>query len=207
MTYDMFKALAVAPTSDGLYAVTADGNNVKLLRDAKAIRSLRGHEGPVRSAAFSPDRKLILTTSDDKTMRVWNAETGEQVAVLGDRVSSIADAALSRDGRRVIAISKQDPTAHVWDVATRRQLTVLKGHTGSVLHAAFGLYDWEVITASADGTARLWDAESGKAIAVLEGHAGPVTCVAFSRDGSLVATASQDKTARLWKAKSVISAR
>ena len=102
-------------------------------------------------------------------MRVWNAETGEQVAVLGDRMSSIAYAAFSPDGRRVIAISKQDPTAHVWDVATRAQLTVLKGHTGSVLHAAFSPDGRQVITASADGTARLWKAESGEAVAVLAG--------------------------------------
>ena len=114
------KALSVAPTREGLYVVTAaDGNGVRLFRDIKEIRSFRGHDGPVRSAAFSPDRKFVLTTADDKTMRVWNAETGEQVAVLGDRMSSVAYAAFSPDGRRVIAISKQDPTAHVWDVATR----------------------------------------------------------------------------------------
>ena len=202
------KVLSAVPTPEGLYVVTAaDDNGVRLFKDNKEIRAFRGHDGPVTSAALSPDRKLILTTSEDKTIRVWNAATGEQVAVLGDRMSSIAYAAFSPDGRRVIAISKQDPTAHVWDVASRAQLTVLKGHTGSVLHAAFSPDGRRVITASADGTARLWNAGSGEAIAVLVGHAGPVTSVAFSPDGSLVATASQDKTARLWKAESVVSAR
>ncbi len=196
------KILSAVPTREGLYVVTAgDGNGARLFKDNKEIRAFRGHDGPVTSAALSPDRKLILTTSDDKTMRVWNAETGEQVAVLGDGASSIAYAAFSPDGRRVITISKQDPTAHIWDVATRARLTVLKGHTGPVLHAAFSPDGRNVITASADGTARLWNAESGEAVATLVGHTGPVTSVAFSPDGSLVATGSQDRTARLWRVR------
>jgi TPR repeat protein len=100
------KVLSLASTPEGLYVITAaDDNDVALVRDDKLIRTFRGHKGPVRSATLSPDRKLILTMADDNTMRVWNAATGKQIAVLGDRAGNIAQAALSPDGRFVFTLA------------------------------------------------------------------------------------------------------
>ena len=167
--------------------------------DLRERKVLRGHDGSVRSAAFSPDGARVVTASDDKTARVWDAATGKTITVLSGHSGRVWSAAFSPDGARVVTAS-EDKTARVWDAATGKELAVLSGHGEQVVSAAFSPEGGRVVTASFDNTARVWEAATGKAIAVLEGHSGLVIGAAFSPDGARVVTASEDKTARVWDA-------
>ena len=133
----------------------------------------------------------------DNTARIWDAESGKEIAVL-NHDGPVQTAAFSNDGKRVVTAS-EDKTARIWNAQSGKEVAVLKGHDGSVLTAAFSNDGKRVVTASYDNTARIWDAESGKEIAVLN-HDGPVQTAAFSNDGKRVVTASEDKTARIWNA-------
>ncbi len=177
-------------------AIAALGAAVSDLRER---RILRGHDGLVWSAAFSPDGARVVTASVDKTARVWDTNTGKAIAVLIGHDGPISSAAFSPDGARVVTAS-WDNTARVWDAATGKTIAVLSGHDDRVVSAAFSPDGARVVTASADKTARVWDAATGKAIAVLSGHDGGVSSAGFSPDGPRVVTASQDKTARVWDA-------
>jgi WD40 repeat protein len=64
------------------------------------IAVLRGHEGSVTSAAFSPDGSRIVTASGDRTARVWDAATGKEIAVLRGHEDAVRSAAFSPDGSR-----------------------------------------------------------------------------------------------------------
>ena len=79
------------------------------------------------SAAFSPDGKRVVTASDDNTARVWDAETGREIATLEGHDGSVLTAAFSPDGKRVVTAS-YDNTARVWDAETGREIAALKGH-------------------------------------------------------------------------------
>ena len=162
---------------------------------------LEGHEGRVWSAAFSPDGKRIVTASDDKTARLWDAGTGKQIGEpLEGHMGHVSSAAFSPDGKRIVTASA-DGTARLWDAETGKQIgQPLRGHTARVLSAAFSPDGERIVTASADNTARLWDAGTGKQIdEPLRGHTASVLSAAFSPDGKRIVTASDDKTARLWK--------
>ncbi len=159
--------------------------------------NLSGHNGGVWSAAFNAAGTRIVTASNDKTARVWDAASGKQIVVLKGHQDWVLSAAFSPDGTRIVTAS-QDGTARIWDATSGQQLTVLSGHSGGVVSAAFSFDGARIVTASYDKTARIWDVATGQQIAVLSGHDGGVWKAAFSHDGTRIVTASEDGTARIW---------
>ncbi len=160
------------------------------------VASLDEHTGRVWWAEFSPDGSRIVTCSEDRTAKIWDASTGRELATLAGHDGFVWRARFSPDGNRVVTASF-DNTAKIW-YANGTLLATLVGHQFYVVDAAFSPDGTRVVTASYDGTARLWEAASGRPIAVLEGHEGLLNSAAFNRDGTRVVTASMDGTARVW---------
>jgi WD40 repeat protein/serine/threonine protein kinase/TPR repeat protein len=168
-----------------------------LAQDAQDF-ALLGHTDRVRSIAYSPDGRRLITASYDGTARVWDASTGRQLLILQGHGGPVLSATFSPDGRRV-ATGSYDKTARIWDAATGRQLLVLP-HQDRVRSVAFSPDGRQLITGAYDKTARIWDATTGRPIRVLTGHSALVTSAVFSADGRRIVTASYDKTARIWDA-------
>jgi dipeptidyl aminopeptidase/acylaminoacyl peptidase len=159
------------------------------------------HEDGVRSAQFSPDGQRVVTASEDKTARVWDAASGKPIGEPMEHESEVLSAQFSPDGQRVVTAS-EDKTARVWDAASGKQVGEPMKHEDIVNSAQFSPDGKRVVTASADKTARVWDAASGKPVGEPMKHEDIVNSAQFSPDGQRVVTASADKTARLWDAAS-----
>ena len=152
----------------------------------------------ISTALFSPDGTRILTASDDRSARLWDAATGEQTADPLWHKRAVVRAIFSPDGNRVLTASL-DGTAQPWDTATGRPLTPPLQHRDAVRDIAFSPDGTRIATASQDRTARLWDAATGWLLGEFT-HDDCVQTAAFSPDGTRLLTASLDGTARIWEA-------
>ncbi|MBL8696439.1 MAG: protein kinase [Planctomycetes bacterium] len=179
-------------------ATVGDDNLPRVLESTtgKEICALKGHEGSILSIAFGSDGSHVLTTSTDKTVRMWDQLTGKELVVISTQEEHRVLAS-SWDGKR-LATRSDAGFVYLWDIAERRQVAQLRGHDSWVNSAEFSRDGTRVLTASEDKTARIWDFSTARELVVLRGHAGSVKHATFSPDDSRVVTSSDDRTARLW---------
>ena len=78
------------------------------------LRTLAGHDDRVWRVAFSPDGRLLATTSADKTARVWDPATGEHLRTLAGHEGGVWGVAFSPDGR-LLATTSDDRTTRLWE--------------------------------------------------------------------------------------------
>ncbi len=81
------------------------------------------------TAVFSPDGKRILTASDDKTARIWNADGSGQPIILRGHEDAVSSAVFSPDGKHVLTASR-DSTARIWNADGSGQPLILRGQKG-----------------------------------------------------------------------------
>lgn len=158
-----------------------------------------GHTDAVRDALWNKDESKVLTRSDDNTVRIWDADSTEQLAILRGHEKSITSMAWSKDESKVLTAS-MDNTARIWEAATGEELVAFRGHTDGLEGAKWNADESTVLTWSWDDTARIWDAFTGKQLVSMQGHEGLIYEATWSKDQSKVLTRSTDDTVRIWNA-------
>lgn len=164
------------------------------------VQELHGHSAGVESLSFSPDGKLLASSSMDHTVRLWKVDAGQTHAILKGHQADVRSTAFSPDGSR-LASASQDGTARIWAVSTGETQAVLKGHTGGLWGVDFHPSGKVVATAGIDGTVRIWDVATGAPGEVLRGHEGGAFALRFSPDGAVLATGCRKGRLRLWRWK------
>jgi WD40 repeat protein/tRNA A-37 threonylcarbamoyl transferase component Bud32 len=167
--------------------------------DAESCRSLK--KFPLQKeedecVAFSPDGQRIATASQDKTARVWEVSTGNELLRITNHTDEVRGVVFSPDGQRILTAS-MDGTARIWDLASGKQLHCFPKHGLGLYSCAFSADGRRVVTGSADGTILLWEASTGRVIHTLK-HSSTVGSLVFSPDGKRILSSAEDGTARLW---------
>ena len=127
-----------------------------------------GHHSSAQAVAVTPDGKLAVSGSADKTARIWSLVTGRLVRILQGHTETVWSVAVSPDGRQVASASGfiygdvRDATVRLWDLATGAAIRVFEGHASAVNSVAFSADGGRLLSASADGTLREWHCATGE---------------------------------------------
>jgi WD40 repeat protein len=161
---------------------------------------IHGHTERVACVAFSPNGKYIISGSEDRMIRIWDAQTGDlTLPPLKSHTYGISAVSFSLDGR-LFASGSRDKTALVWDAMIGKVIAgPFQGHTNTVYSVALSPDGQQIASGSADKTIRVWDIQTEHTvIGPLKGHTGNIQHVVFSPNGKQIASASTDTTIRVW---------
>ncbi|KAL2803394.1 putative wd40 protein [Aspergillus granulosus] len=161
------------------------------------LQTLEGHSNEVNSVTFSPDGQLLASGSGDKTIKLWDPNTGELRQTLKGHSGWVTSVTFSPDGQ-LLASGSFDKTIKLWDPNTGELYQTLKGHSNEVNSVTFSPNGQLLASGSKNKIIKLWDPNTGELRQTLKGHSGSVNSVTFSPDGQLLASGSEDKTIKLW---------
>lgn len=167
---------------------------------AKLERKLTGHTNWVCSVAVSPDGKWAVSGSWDKTVKIWDLETGQYRATLEGHTAQVRSVAITPDGKRILSGS-EDKSIRVWDAESGREVAKLEGHTNQVWSVVALRDNARALSGGFDKTLRLWDLASGKCVKTIEcgkDSADDVFSSAVNPAGTQALSGHRDGRIRLW---------
>eukprot|EP00033_Pygsuia_biforma_P002358 GCRY01002608.1.p1 GENE.GCRY01002608.1~~GCRY01002608.1.p1 ORF type:complete len:414 (+),score=63.65 GCRY01002608.1:149-1390(+) len=167
---------------------------------APARFSLTGHRSPVTAVIFHPVFSLLISASEDSTIKIWDYETGAFERTLKGHTNIVNDVAIENSGR-LLASCSADLSVKLWDLEAFECTQTLMGHDHNVSSVAFFPSGDYLVSSSRDKTLRVWDVGTGYCVRTVSGHSEWVRRCLVSPDGSLLASCSNDHSIRLWNAK------
>ncbi len=167
------------------------------LRSITLANTLTGHSNAIWCVAFSPNDQTLVSGSADKTIKVWNLDTGQMRRTLVGH-SDIVRSVTFRPNGQVLVSGSGDKTIKIWNVQTGKLIRTLTGHSGPVWSVAISHDGQTLVSGSEDKTIKIWNLSTGKLIRTLIGHSSRVFSIALSSDGQILISGSKDKTIKIW---------
>ncbi|XP_055384828.1 transcription initiation factor TFIID subunit 5 [Condylostylus longicornis] len=188
-------------SADQLKDIDRDADDVLVRmmddRTAESARNLYGHCGPVYRCAFSPEKVLLLSCSEDSTLRLWCMHTWTCIVVYKGHLHPIWDVRFAPHGHYFASCS-MDKTARLWSTDSHQPLRIFTGHLSDVDCVQFHPNSNYIATGSSDRTVRLWDCLSGQSVRLMTGHKSTICCLSFSKCGRYLASGSSDNRVLIW---------
>jgi len=171
--------------------------------------SLAGHRAPVNRVLFHPIFSLMITASEDATLKVWDFETGDYERTLKGHTDSVQDMAFDNGGKLLVSCAA-DMAIKLWDFTTYECTKTLMGHDHNVSSVAFVPTGDYILSASRDKSIKMWEVATGYCVKTYTGHREWVRMIRIlppasdpssgsGGSASLFASCSNDQTVRVWQ--------
>ncbi|OUL25206.1 serine/threonine protein kinase [Nostoc sp. RF31YmG] len=161
------------------------------------VNSLTAHTDWIDSLAISADGQTLVSGSADKSIKIWNLQTGALKTTLSLHSDVVSSVAISRDGKTVVSSSK-DGTIKIWNLLTgtlKATLPRIQDWVNSVVISPNGE---TLVTGGTDKKIKIWNLQTGDLKHTLTGHSKSVMTVAISSDGQTLASGGADSTIKIW---------
>ncbi|MGD8307126.1 MAG: WD40 repeat domain-containing protein [Ignavibacteria bacterium] len=189
-------------TPDGKSVISAENNYIVYWRNAVdgfiGRLPLYGHTSTVTSVDISNDMTTIISGSSDKTIKVWNAESGDLIQTLTDHTSSIREVEFSPVLDRFASCSS-DSTVRIWSLETLQQIKFLEGHIGTISSISYHPAGKYLAGGGTSSIIYIWNVESGEIIRSLETHTKTINAVSFSGNGNILVSGGADDKVIIWR--------
>ncbi|OLL23945.1 Cell division control protein 4 [Neolecta irregularis DAH-3] len=186
--------------------------NVSSTRDGTLLRRMRGHEGGVWALEYVGN--TLVSASTDRTVRIWDIETGECTHVFGGHTQTVRCLQImdgEKLGEKVFVTGSRDSSLRVWRLPRPKDphydferddgpnpffLRKLAGHTQSV--RAIAGQDDLLVSGSYDNNVKLWTVSTGQCVHTYVGHAAKVYSVALDTKKGKAVSGSMDCFVKVW---------
>jgi len=162
------------------------------------IGTLQGHTQSITSLCVGANDACVISASRDKTIKMWDLETGECTATLHGHVNHITSVCITFNSRRIISGS-MDKLIKIWDIDTGSCNQTLVGHWRGVTSVCVSRDDKHIISGSVDNSIKIWDISKSTCIRTFTGHTDKVLSVCISIDNQFIFSASADMSIKRWQ--------
>ncbi|XP_046544028.1 LOW QUALITY PROTEIN: lissencephaly-1 homolog [Haliotis rubra] len=159
--------------------------------------TMTGHRSPVTKVIIHPVFAVMVSASEDATLKLWDYETGDYERSLKGHTDSVQDISFDSTGN-FLASCSADMTIKLWDFKGYECIKTMYGHDHNVSSVCFMPSGDFVVSASRDKTIKMWEVATGYCVKTFTGHREWVRMVRVNNDGSLLASCSNDQTVRVW---------
>ena len=201
------QVLSIACSSDGTYLASCGdkkGSTIRIwdLREnspKEPVRTLSGHRDVVTQLAFRHGTHVLLSASDDRSVRLWNVAEGSFIENLFGHQSRICG--LDCMARERCVTSAEDLTVRLWKIPEESHLLLSGKHSGAI-DCVKMLNESTFVSGSQDGNLALWNVSKRRPLCIVTDAHGPghwVESVAALHNSDVIASGSHDGMIRLWE--------
>jgi WD40 repeat protein len=197
--------VAALTDSDRLAVGGTDGHVALLDRKSggsSPLTSNESHSEPIRAIASIAGRNMVLSASDDKTVKAWNSESLSLIRTYRGHNGPVTALDTAPDGK-AMASGASDGQIRLWSTASNRLIRTVRAHGQRISALGYAPSGDMLASGSDDGTVKLWDTRRGRLLATIDAKSASVRSLMFVADGRRLVTAGDDGAVRVWDVSTI----